>query len=344
MNPALTGSPHDFINVVRAMLLSRTNSDAVQQAEHQRFDRATRILKAVVAGGSLADPSWAGSLVDYTTAVNAFVDSLRTAGAFDAIFPAMTRIPMGTRAAFTVIGATGAVVNELQYKPLSRLSLDAADLVPRKAICIFAVTNELARAVTSNGANEFLVRELKGAVAAAIDLAFLPELAVGATQIASTGSTAVEIYQDLKRLSAAVPTGAASRLHLVMSAPTAAQIAMTPTQDGAPAFPLMTPAGGEIQGTPVIVSDALAGESAGSTSILLVDASGIVADVGTITLDRSNVATLQLNDAPVGTASAAPQSLWQSDLTGLKAERYFAFSRLRDDAVAELTNVDYGAP
>jgi hypothetical protein len=36
--------------------------------------------------------------------------------------------------------------------------------------------------------------------------------------------------------------------------------------------------------------------------------------------------------------------MWQQNMTALKAERYFAFKRLRDDAVAEVRGVDYGAP
>src|SRR6185436_6449156 len=129
MNQAPVGAPSDFTNICRAMLLSRTNSDAVQVAEHARYDRATKILKAVVGGGSLQDPEWAGALVDYQVAVNGFVESLRSVSAFDSLLPAMVRIPMRTRAAFSVIAATGAVVDELTYKPVSRLSLAATDLV-----------------------------------------------------------------------------------------------------------------------------------------------------------------------------------------------------------------------
>jgi hypothetical protein len=58
----------------------------------------------------LQDPGWAGALVDYQVAVNGFVESLRSVSAFDSLLPAMVRILMRTRASFTVIAATGTVV------------------------------------------------------------------------------------------------------------------------------------------------------------------------------------------------------------------------------------------
>jgi hypothetical protein len=340
MTPALPGSPGDFTNIVRAMLLSTTRAEAIAIAEEWRYDRALRVLKSTVIAGSLADPDYAGALVDYSSAVTGFVDSLRTTAAFDAMLSSMVRVPMRTRAAFTVLGATGAVVGETQYKPVSRLTLGATDLVPRKATCIFVLTQELARALAAPG-DAFLVRELRGAVGGATDVLFVSELAIGAAEVASSGSTAQAVYRDIASLLALVPIGQASRLFLIMAPAVAAQIAVKPTSDGAPAFPEMTPAGGQISGITVLTSDALASDSAGSR-VLLADASGVAADSQTITLDRSTVATLELDDSAAGGASVVLTSLFQSNLTAVKAERLFAFQRLRDNAVAELVDVNYG--
>jgi len=127
---------------------------------------------------------------------------------------------------------------------------------------------------------------------------------------------------------------------LIMAPATAGQLSAKTTPDGTPAFPAMSPLGGEVSGIPAVTSDALTTTSAGS-SMLLVDASGIAADTATITLARSTVAALQSDTAPSNNASAVWQSLWQQNMTALKAERYFAFKRLRDDAVAEVRGVDY---
>jgi HK97 family phage major capsid protein len=324
-------------------LLSRTASDAVAQAEHARFDRATKILRAVVAGGSLSDPAWAGSLADHTTAVTGFVESLRTAGAFDGMFASMTRLPTGTHIAFATIAAVGAVTAELGFKPVSRLTLDVADLTPRKAVTIFVLSDALARAIAGTGGDQFLTNELRAGVAAATDLAFLPEIAIDTVEVASNGGgSAVAIYEDLAALQAAIRVGTQSRLFYIMSPALAGQLGLKPDANGQPAFPQMSAFGGEIANTPVLVTDALESASAGE-AILLVDASGIAADVGTITLSRATNATLQLDSAPVGDASAVVQSLWQSNQVGLKAERYFSFRRLRDDSVAELRGLEVGA-
>jgi hypothetical protein len=102
------------------------------------------------------------------------------------------------------------------------------------------LTNELAAAVASGG-DAFFVRELRSGVGAATDLEFLPELAAGATEIASSGPTAANAYADVAALLAAVPVGQNSRLFLIMAPATAGQLSVKTTPDGAPAFPAMTP-------------------------------------------------------------------------------------------------------
>jgi HK97 family phage major capsid protein len=338
MNHAPMGNPTDFCNLAKALLVGKTNSDALAMAEHARFDKATRILRAVVNGGTLAD------IGDYTQAVSAFVESLRSDFVFDTLLAnGMRRVPMATRAIVTVIGATGTATSELGFKPVSSLDLSAADLTPFKAAVIVILSAELARVLAAAGGDSLLTNVLRGAIGGATDRKFVTEIAIDTVEVASNGGgSAVAIYEDLAALQAAVRVGAQSRLFYVMSSTLAGQIALKPDANGAPAFPMMGPGGGEIANTPVLVSDALESESEGAV-ILLIDASGIAGDAGTITLSRATNATLQLDSAPVGDASAVAQSLWQSNQVGLKAERYFSFRRLRDDSVAELRGLEVGA-
>ena len=87
-----------------------------------------------------------------------------------------------------------------------------------------------------------------------------------------------------------------------------------------------------------LVSDSLPAGAA-----LMLDASQIMADSGTITLDTARHASIQFETAPdsPATSSTVPANLWQHDLVALKAERDYAYSVMRTTAVASLSGVDY---
>ena len=93
-----------------------------------------------------------------------------------------------------------------------------------------------------------------------------------------------------------------------------------------------------INGVTALVSDSLP-----SGAALLLDASQIMADSGTITLDTARHASIQFETAPdsPATASTVPANLWQHDLVALKAERDYAYSVMRSTAVASLSGVSY---
>jgi hypothetical protein len=81
--------------------------------------------------------------------------------------------------------------------------------------------------------------------------------------------------------------------------------------------------------------------------VVLVNASDIFfSDDGTVTIDASREAALEMSDTPANDAvtptAAQMVSLWQTNCIGLKAERYVNWSRRRTEAVQWLQNVEWG--
>jgi len=103
--------------------------------------------------------------------------------------------------------------------------------------------------------------------------------------------------------------------------------------------------------------DVLANYGSDSEIMLLVDASQCSGDSGDLALDISNEATLKMADdvdtvgspAAPAVGSANPYtlvSMFQTDSTAIRAERWFAFAKMRTAAVAAIKNCDYhvGSP
>ena len=109
--------------------------------------------------------------------------------------------------------------------------------------------------------------------------------------------------------------------------------------NGATAFPTMSPTGGTIFNVPVLVS----GASAVSGKIIVVDASGLAGSSMAIELQQLRQATIQMDDAPDSppTASTVQISLFQQNLLALAAQRYFGLSKLRSNAVSAIESVGY---
>jgi hypothetical protein len=139
-----------------------------------------------------------------------------------------------------------------------------------------------------------------------------------------------------------MPLHAASRLYLVVTADNAVHLALTTSPAGGFLYPDMTPAGGTIAGITTLVSDGLPAASSGTSNALLIDASGLVLGDGTITLDASRHASLEMSDAPAHNSDtptgSSLVSMWQTNSVALKAERYFGFEAIRDDAVVLISD------
>jgi hypothetical protein len=74
----------------------------------------------------------------------------------------------------------------------------------------------------------------------------------------------------------------------------------------------------------------------------LVDAAGLVLGSGDLTLDTLTDASVQMDSAPDSppTSSTNIVSLWQNNLVGVVAERYWVARKNRSDCVAALTNAN----
>ena len=320
-----------------------SSSTALQIAELDPTvpSRVKSILKSAVAAGSLGDAAWAGRLVELQIATSGFVDSLKNVGVFDRMLDSMRRVPLRTPLAVATVAAAGADVDEVKPAPVSRLTLAGPTLPEMKAQAILVLTREILRAASS-AATALVGRELRTSTAAATDRKFLADLADGVTPITSSGSSAAAVLADLADMLAAVPTGSASKLFLVVDSPTAKGLSVKPTTDGTIAFGNMTFSGGEIAGLPALVSDSLPASGGSPTlpTAMLIDASQIAAETDVMTLDVAEHADLQLATNPVEGA-ANMVSMWQTNCTALRVSRRFGFERLKSSAVAVLDQCDW---
>ncbi|MGO1080141.1 phage major capsid family protein [Inquilinus sp. CA228] len=303
----------------------------------QPESRAARILRAAVAAGTISDPAWAGALSGYRMVSDSFIESLRPASVFVRLFEdrALRVIPIGIAIAVTTTGATGSAPAEGKPKLISRLTLTADQTQPKRATAVVVTGAELARSTTP-GAAALLAAELKGAVTAALDDAFMATISEGVTPIVSSGSTPAQIADDLRAMLSAVNTTGAGRLYWMGDAEMANGFSTATTTSGAPAYPGTSPNGGELIGVPFLVTDTLA-----AGEMILVDAAGLAGTIDLAVLDSANHATLQMADDPID-GPAALVSLWATDSAALRCEVWYALEKIRSNAAAQLTGLNFG--
>ena len=327
----------EFYKLARSLTLFR--GDLLSAANHAKATRATTrvqdiLTKAATAPGTTS--SWA-DLLDYQVLSDAFSQSLRHVGVFDAALPSMIPSPLRSRAVKLTSLIVGSIVSEGAPKPITKLDLSSAnDLVsPKKASAIVAVTKELLL-LGDPSADQLFNKELSGAVVAATDKDFLTALIAINAPLTSGGAGAV--IADISALLGAISTGPTSHVFVVHRPEAIKKIMMLTTDTGGRVFPRVGLAGGDIApGLTLAASDQLAAGNAVAFS-----ADGIAAAADTVVLDSSRNAILALDTAPTTpTAATVMTSLFQSDMVGLRAERYFGFSVVRPTAVASLTGIAY---
>jgi hypothetical protein len=341
-----TEGPAALTFYAKCLLATRGNAaQAAAMAEAAGADAIAAILRrpfvaaelkdAVLAGSTVG---WGSALAQYQTIVTQFQASLPAFGAFDTMLSLMRRVPLGlARLAIVVTGATGSGIGQGTPKRISSLQLASGDLEPTKATATLVISAELAGLETPQGV---LADELRGAVAASTDGVFLPGLIDSSTpSITASGSGAAQFLANLSDAVASISLSARSRLFLAADPVTVAALALMEGD----AFADMTINGGSIRGVQVIPSDAIERDSGGAQLVLL-DASQIAAATAVIAIDASEQATLQMETTPDNppTSTTVYQSLWQRNLYGLKAERWFAFKRLRDNAAVTIEGANYG--
>lgn len=284
----------------------------------------------ITAGGLTASP-----LADFSAISSAFINSLVNVGAFDSMLSAMTPIPLATGTAGQIsIGAQAFSLSEGSAKPISRLTVQNQQITPQKAHCVVVVTDELARTAVP-GAVQLIQRALTNAVAQITDASFLAAMIAGLSPVASLGTDAIAVRQTIATLLSNVGLGQNSKPFLVTTSGICKAWCMLGSS-GMASFPNLGPMGGSIQGIPVLVSDGVI-----SGQVILLDASGIAGAPGEAALSAMREGVIisdSVPDSPV-TGATVIQSLWQLNQSAIVSERWFAFSKLRSDAVAYASGV-----
>jgi hypothetical protein len=131
-----------------------------------------------------------------------------------------------------------------------------------------------------------------------------------------------------------------------MSARRALSLSLMRNALGQKEFPDITMLGGTFEGLPVIVSEYVPSETAGDF-VVLANASDIwLADDGSVVVDASREASLQMLDNPTNnSASGTPTtmvSMWQTNSVAIRAERWINWQKRRTAAVAVLSEVNWG--
>jgi hypothetical protein len=331
----LSQAAKNFGHMARWIALGKGDSSTViGLAEKARaLPQILDALKAASGPGSTMGGAWGTELAPYRQLADAFLLSLRNVGAFDAMFPYMKQIPMHSQIVVASGGATAATIAEAAPKVIARISFSTAtQLQERKSIAIIVITESLARVAN----NAIFTAELAGAVASEVDKDFIARLTTsGLPTLAASGTTEAAILNDIQLALRTLDLGNASRLFWLLDENTAK---VWSTMSGV-AFAQMGPLGGRVANVEALVSDGLP-----AGTILLVDASQIAAASSTIELDASSQATVQLDTAPDSppTGTTVYTNLWQSNLLGLRATRYWAAERLRNNAACMITGVSYG--
>jgi len=324
----------------KAIASKSFHSDAeAWMAANRAPEKAMRIFKSPVGAGSTIN----SDLGDTGIAIGAWTDAMRTQSAFYRILSdnGFIRVPVRTRVGITTVPVTGSVVGEGDAVPMSPLTLQNVQLQPVKASSLIVVTDELLRDVSAAG-QAALSRALIGAVSDAVDAAFLSIIvSTATTSNSSTGATALNAKTDLRTALLAVNTVGAAKLYWVAAPDVAKRASVLATTDGADAFPAMSAMGGEMANLPAIVSS---GVPAGT--LYLVDASGIAADGGPVSVKVSTQGDVLMDTAPTMDATtptpAQMVSLWQTNSTGLLANAWFGAQGLRDDCIAVIEDIAWG--
>jgi HK97 family phage major capsid protein/HK97 family phage prohead protease len=340
-----------FIRAACAKLITKgTDISAVAYAEDRWKDtpEVALYLKAAVAPGTITDATWAAPLVNQNIAAE-FIELLRPATILGKI-PGFIQVPFNTKVSAQTAGGTYGWVGEAKPKPVSKLAFSSTSLGIAKAAGIIVITQELAR--LSSPSAEARVRDdmVKG-IAQFLDAQFIdPAVAAVAgvnpasiTNGAPTAAATTNPLADIISLIAHFTTNniAVGGVTFILSSANALSLSFRTNLDGSPEFPGITVDGGTYKGLTFVTSQA-----AGANVIALQPGLILYADDGGVTIDASQEASVQMDSAPASPADATTVyvSLWQTNMIGLRAERFINWQKENANAVKYLTATAWPAP
>jgi HK97 family phage major capsid protein/HK97 family phage prohead protease len=315
--------------------------------------------KAAVGVGTTTDATWASPLIAYTVLATEFIELLRPATIIGKI-TGLRRVPFNIQMPAATTGSAVNWVGENAPKPVTKMDFSTVTLRWAKAAGIIVLTDELVR--FSNPAAEAVVRnDLIDAMTQFLDSQFVdPAIAEitnvspasitnGVSPISRTGTNEAAFRADVKTL---FNTFLAANLSTaggvwIMTQQQALSLSLMINALGQPSFPTITGEGGSLLGYPVIASEnvkTMGNSPADGSNLIFAKASDIMlADDGQTVIDASNQASVQMDTAPDSppTASTTLVSLWQMNMTGVRAERWINWKKRRSTAVAYIQNALY---
>jgi HK97 family phage major capsid protein/HK97 family phage prohead protease len=354
-----------FARLVKCIVGAKKGGmETAQQMAKRLYPSDERLhteLKAAVAAGTTTDAGYAGNLVYPENLAGEFIDFLRPQtilGKFgNGGVPALRQVPFNIRIPGMSAGANGYWVGQGAPKPLTRFTTNVTNLGFAKIAAIAVLTDELIRFSSPNA--DLLARdELAKAIRERSDIDFIDpakaaavgvspaSITNGVTPITASGTTEDALRADLAALwdqFLGANLSPADAVY-IMSNRTALRLSLMVNPLGQPSFPGMTMNGGTLLGVPVIASEYVPADTAGGLIILVKASEILLADDGQVTVDASNEASLQMDDAPTNPPAAATVlvSMFQMNMTALRAERFINWAKARAQSVAYLQGANYG--
>ena len=317
-------------------------------------------MKATVAAGDTLNSTWAAPLVDVATFAGDFIEFLRPRTLIgQANF---RRTPFNVRIGSATSGGTANWVGQGKAKPVTSFGFGEA-LVPfTKVAAIAVITQELAR--FSDPSAEALVRDmLADAVIERIDIDLLDPDKAAVANVSPAGLLNGVTPVATGAIDPGDPVSVRCAIALLWAQWDSTYLGMRPAYYTTPAvarmlafsrdplgtraFPEMTPQGGSLDGVPVRVSQYLAnnGGSGGAILALIDEAEIFLADDGSVTVDASEQASIEMSDTPAGSSNptvAASSvnlvSMWQTNSIALRAERFIWWGKRRAGAAQWIDN------
>lgn len=341
--------PHTegVVNTLKAV------AEGADLAEMRKMQSMGMIQKATVPAGTTTGETWASPLVQQDTWAGDFVEYTRPRSLIGQA--AFRPIPFNVRVPGATTGGSAAWVGEGKAKPVTQFGFNDVASSFTKVAAIAVITQELAR--FSDPSAEAIVRDmLADAVIARIDTTlFSDDAAVTGVSPAGllNGVTPVAGPADLSQEEVACAilrlwagwdaTNLGARPAYYTTPAVARALAWQRDPLGNAAFPGITMTGGTINGVPVRVSNYLADlATTGGHPLILVDEAEIyVADDGSVSLDTSTEASIEMSDTPSGSSSPTVAasgtmlvSMFQTNSLAIRAERPIWWGARRAGAVA----------
>lgn len=315
--------------------------------------------KAAVGAGTTTDATWASPLIFYQQLVSEFAAYLRPLTIIGRI-PGLKRVPFNVQIPRATSGTSAGWVGENAPKPVSTMAFDSITLRWAKAAGIVVLTDELVR--FSSPSAEAVVRDdLAATITQFVDRQFVDasvaevtnvspaSIINGVTGVTPTGTTMAAFRADVATM--------LDSLFTLNLSPAGGVFIMTPTQAlklglaqnsfGQPVWPGIGATGGNLLGYDVITSQNIPSSTGSPTEgypiLFILPSEILLADDGQTVIDSSNQASIQLDSAPDSPpgASTAYISMWQMNMTALRAERWINWKKRRTGVAQFIDRAKY---